>query len=82
MFNFEQVIFLLKTAGITQLKVKFDEQYRDVEFDYVFRGVIGLQKFTFEEIENVLSIGSEQFDKEAPRFNPGGSADSPLDKRE
>ena len=57
MIDLNNVKTLLKVAGITQLKISFDEKQHLVNAEYVFRGVPGAKQMTYREIIDNLSIG-------------------------
>lgn len=57
MIDFNSIKTILKVAGITHLKISFDEKQHLVNVDYVFRGVPGTKQMTYQEIIDNLSIG-------------------------
>ena len=67
MISLESVKILLQTAGISRLKIDFDNEHKHVNAEYVFRGTRGTKKITYQEIIDSLTIGL-----------PMQSADCPL----
>lgn len=57
MINLNQVKSILQTAGISQLKIDFDDDRRCVNAEYVFRGTRATKKITYQEIVDSLLIG-------------------------
>ena len=57
MVDFNSIKTILKVAGITQLKISFDEKQQFVNAEYVFKGVPGVKQMTYREIIDNLSIG-------------------------
>lgn len=58
MLSLESIRMLLTTAGISRLKIDFDEAHKVVNAEYVFRGVQGTKQITYQEIIDSLTIGS------------------------
>lgn len=57
MINLQTIKIMLTTAGISRLKIDFDEEQKHVNADYIFRGVPGNKQITYQEIIDSLSIG-------------------------
>lgn len=48
---------ILQLAGISRMKIQFDNERRLVNIDYVFKGKPGKKEYTFQEITELLSLG-------------------------
>jgi len=57
MLTLESIKILLMTAGISRLKIDFDDEQKIVNAEYVFRGAEGTKQITYQEIINSLTIG-------------------------
>jgi len=57
MFDLSNIRTILQIAGISQLKVDFDENHRVVNAYYVFKGISGIKVITYQEIIDILTIG-------------------------
>lgn len=51
---------MLQTAGISRLKIDFDDEHKIVNAEYVFRGKSGTKQITYQEITDSLTIGSPE----------------------
>lgn len=57
MITLGSIKILLTTAGISRLKIDFDDEHKHVNAEYVFRGVPGTKQITYQEIIESLTIG-------------------------
>jgi len=57
MISLKNIKVLLTTAGISRLKIDFDDEHRLVNAEYVFRGKSGTKQITYQEIIDSLTIG-------------------------
>ena len=57
MINLATIKILLTTAGISRLKINFDDAHKHVNAEYVFRGEKGYKQITYREIIDSLTIG-------------------------
>jgi len=57
MIDLNNIKSILQVAGITSLKIAFDNDRNLVNADYVFRKVHNVKQITYQEIINSLSIG-------------------------
>ena len=57
MIDLNTIKLLLTTAGISRLKIDFDDERKFVNAYYVFRGVPGSKQITYNEIIDSLTIG-------------------------
>jgi len=60
MLDLKQIKTLLQIAGITHLKIDFDEKQKVVNADYVFKRIRGTKRITYQEIIDSLTIGSPE----------------------
>lgn len=58
MLELKQVKTILQVAGITQLKIQFNDNLEFVNAFYVFRGKPGSRQIAYQEIIDSLTIGS------------------------
>jgi len=77
MLSLQSVKVLLVTAGISRLKIDFDDEQEHVNAEYVFRGVQGTKKITYQEIIDSLSIGSSEAPQCATVPSDGSLLDEP-----
>ena len=57
MITLETIKIMLTTAGISRLKIEFDDERKLVNADYIFRGVPGTRRITYQEIIDGFTIG-------------------------
>lgn len=57
MINLESIKVLLMTAGISRMKIEFDDEQQCVKGDYIFRGESHTSQITYQEIIDSLTIG-------------------------
>ena len=60
MLTLETIKIMLTTAGCSRLKIDFDDEQKQVNAKYVFRGVPGTKKITYQEIIDSFSIGQPE----------------------
>ena len=60
MIDLNNIRILLITAGVSQLVINFDNEQKLVNAKYVFRGVPGTKKITYQEIIDSFSIGQSE----------------------
>lgn len=58
MIDLKQVKTLLQIAGITRLKIRFDNDYNQIYAEYTFKGKPGTKMITYQNIIDSLTIGS------------------------
>lgn len=58
MITLRNIKALLITAGISQLKIDFDDEEKQVKVEYVFKGIIRAKQIAYQEIIDSLTIGS------------------------
>lgn len=74
MINLQAIKIMLTTAGISRLKIDFDDEQQHVNAEYIFRGVHGTKQITYQEIIDSLTIGS-------PRVPAGHQTEDPTELR-
>jgi len=57
MITFKSITALLMTAGISRLKLDFDDERKCVNVKYIFRGNPGTKQIAYQEIIDSLAIG-------------------------
>lgn len=57
MINLSQVTTLIQLAGVTRLKIRFDNNYDQVFVEYTFKGKDYTKTITYQEVIDVLAIG-------------------------
>lgn len=57
MIDLSTIKTILQLAGISQLKIDFDENHRVVNAYYVFLGTPGTKRITYQEVIDSLTIG-------------------------
>ena len=57
MISLESIKVMLTVAGVSRLKIDFDDERKLVNADYVFKGVPGTRRITYQEIINGFTIG-------------------------
>ena len=60
MLTLESIKALLVVAGISYLRLDFDDEQKHVKAYYVFKGVSAVKKITYKEIIDSLTIGSPE----------------------
>lgn len=57
MIDLKAIKIMLMTAGISRLKIEFDDEHKLINAEYVFRGESNTKKITYQEIIDSLTIG-------------------------
>jgi len=57
MIELKQIKTILQLAGISQLKIRFDDDSQSVFADFVFKGKPGIKQLKYENIIKSLAIG-------------------------
>jgi len=66
MIDLNNIKTILQVAGISRLKIAFDNDHNLVNVDYVFRGETKYKQVTYQEIVESLTIGQP-----GPSVGPG-----------
>ena len=67
MLTLESIKVMLTVAGVSRLKIDFDDELKCVNADYIFRGESGTKQITYQEIIDSLTIGKSE--DELPKFS-------------
>ena len=57
MIDLNNIKTILQIAGISWLKIHFDNEQKHVKAYYVFKGVSGIKQITYQEIIDSFTIG-------------------------
>lgn len=57
MIDFNTIKVMLITTGISGLKIEFDDKQKQIVAHYIFRGVPGIKRISYQEITDSLVIG-------------------------
>ena len=67
MLSLESIKVMLIVAGVSRLKIDFDDMRECVNVEYVFRGGLHGKQITYQEIIDSLTIGKSE--DELPKFS-------------
>lgn len=57
MIDLNNIKTILQVAGISRLKIQFNDSQKYVRVDYVFKGIPYTKRITYQEIIDSLTIG-------------------------